>query len=113
MAQESTQKGNACPHCGKPVQVRWSMLLPSNNRNRSYKCGSCGGLYDLSDGSKVASILGGLVSLGPGVLLFGRLTRGHAGSMSSAVIGTLAVIVVFSLGSIVAGRLTLSLVPKR
>jgi hypothetical protein len=113
MAQLSTNRRNGCPHCGKPVRVRWSSLLPSNNRNRAYKCESCGGLYDLSDGSKVASILGGLVSMGPGVFLFGRLVRGHGGSVSSAVIGTAAVIAVFALGSIVAGRLALGLVPKR
>jgi hypothetical protein len=88
-------------------------LLPSNNRNRSYPCQSCGGRYDLSDGSKVASILGGVLSMGPGVFLFSRLTRGHGGSMSSVLIGTLAIMAVFACGSIVAGRLTLGLVPKK
>ncbi|HVU52525.1 MAG TPA: hypothetical protein VHL80_17720 [Polyangia bacterium] len=87
--------------------------MPSNNRNRSYKCESCGGRYDLSDGSKVASVLGGVVSMGPGVLLFGKLTRGHGGSMTSVLIGTLAILAVFAVGSIVAGRLTLGLVPKK
>jgi hypothetical protein len=51
--------------------------------------------------------------MAPGVLLFGKLTRGHGGSMSSVLIGTLAIMAVFAAGSIVAGRVTLGLVPKR
>jgi hypothetical protein len=95
------------------VRVRWSSLLPSNNRNRSYTCGACGGRYDLSDGSKVASILGGVLGLGPGVLLFGAVTRGQGGSKSSVLMGTIAIVAVFALGSIVSGRLALGLVRKR
>jgi hypothetical protein len=87
-------------------------LLPSNNRKRSFKCESCGKLYDLSDGSKTASILGGVVSLGPAVLLFGRITRGHSGSSTSLLIGTAVIIAVFALVSVVAGRLALGLVRK-
>jgi predicted RNA-binding Zn-ribbon protein involved in translation (DUF1610 family) len=112
MAPEPASKGNACPHCGKPVPVRWSSLLPSNNRNRSYKCPSCGGLYDLSDGSKMASIMGGLVGMGPGVLIFGRVARAGGNSKISIVLATAAVLAFFSLGAIVAGRLALGLVRK-
>jgi hypothetical protein len=92
------------------VHVRWTSLLPSNNRNRSFKCESCGGRYDVSDGSKVASILGGLVALGPGVLLFGKVT--HGGSRISVVLGTVVIIAVFAAGSVLAGRLALGLVRK-
>jgi hypothetical protein len=112
MAQESSPGKSDCPHCGKPVRVRWTSLLPSNNRNRSYKCEACGGLYDLSDGSKVASVLGGVVSMGPGVLLFGRLMQGRGGSVPSAILGTMVIIAVFAFGSILAGRLALGLVRK-
>jgi hypothetical protein len=112
MVDATTTKGNTCPHCGKPVRVRWASLLPSNNRKRAFKCESCGQLYDLSDGSKVASILGGVLALGPGVLLFGKITKGHGGSSLSMGLGTLAIILVFAAGSILAGRLTLGLVRK-
>lgn len=110
MADASTKKGSACPHCGKPVRVRWASLLPSNNRKRAFKCESCGGLYDLSDGSKMASILGGMLAMGPGVLLFGRITHGHTGF--AVAIGTAVIIAVFAAGSILAGRLMLGLVRK-
>jgi hypothetical protein len=112
MADASSKTGSACPHCGKPVRVRWASLLPSNNRKRSFKCESCGGLYDLSDGSKVASILGGLLALGPGVLLFAKITRGHTSSSIGVALGTLVIMAVFAAGSILAGRLALGLVRK-
>jgi hypothetical protein len=112
MPDATATKGSTCPHCGKPVRVRWATLLPSNNRKRSFKCESCGQLYDVSDGSKVASILGGLVALGPGVLIFGKITRGQGGSSMSVALGTLAIIALFAAGSILAGRLTLGLVRK-
>jgi hypothetical protein len=94
------------------VHVRWTNLLPSNNRKRSFKCESCGQKYDLSDGSKTASILGGVLSMGPGVLIMGRITRGQGGSPTSLLIGTAAIIAVFALVSVVAGRLALGLVRK-
>ncbi|HEX4406180.1 MAG TPA: hypothetical protein VH560_15185 [Polyangia bacterium] len=92
--------------------MRWASLLPSNDRKRSFKCAACGQLYDLSDGSKVASILGGVLSLGPGVLLFGNITRGHPRSPIAVALGTLVIIAVFAVGSIVAGRVALGLVRK-
>jgi hypothetical protein len=94
------------------VRVRWTSLLPSNNRKRAFKCESCGRLYDVSDGSKVASIMGGLIGLWPGVLLFGRITRGHGGHSLAMGLGTLAIVVAFGAGSILAGRLALGLVRK-
>jgi hypothetical protein len=94
------------------VRVQWTSLLPSNNRKRAFKCESCGQLYDLSDGSKVASIMGGLIALGPGVLLLSKITRGHDGSPLWVGLGTLAIVVVFAAGSIFAGRLALGLVRK-
>ena len=112
MSERSTGKGRACPYCGVLVHVRLMSLLPSNNRNRSFKCESCGQAYDLSDGSKTASILGGVVGMGPGVLAFGWITRGHGGSSVSVLIGTAAIAAVFAVGSIIAGRLTLNLVRK-
>jgi hypothetical protein len=112
MADDESTKGSNCPHCGKPVAVRWTSLLPSNDRKRSFKCASCGGLYDLSDGSKIASILAGVLGMGPGVLLFGRITRGHSGAVGS-LLGTLAVLAAFCLFSMAAGRIALRLVPKR
>lgn len=88
-------------------------LLPSNARNRAYTCVSCGGKFDTSDGSKMASIFGGLLGLGPGVLLFGRIAKGGGSSAAIAVAGTAVVIVSFGLASICLAWLTLRLVPKR
>jgi hypothetical protein len=109
---EPAKRRDSCPHCGKPVGLRWWLLLPSNNRNRKLKCQSCGGLYDVSDNSKMASIFGGLIGIGPGVLLLGRVTQRGGHSAASVIAGTVVAAACFALVSVIAGRLTLSLVRK-
>lgn len=61
----------------------------------------------------MASIFGGLLGFGPGVLLFGRLARAGSSSTAIALGGTAAVLLCFGLGSMGLAWLTLRLVPKR
>jgi hypothetical protein len=103
---------NACPHCGQPPGLRWWYLLPTNNRNRALKCDRCGGKYDVSDGSKIASIMGGLLGIGPAILLLGQIVKYGHGSAASIAAGTAAAAALFMAGSVVLGRLTLQLVSK-
>ena len=113
MPADVTRARGACPHCGKPAGLRWWSLLPSNQRNRSFKCQSCQQLYDVSDGSKMASILGGLIGIGPGALMFGRILHAEGRSAASMIEATAFVAGSFALGSVLFGWLTLRLVPKR
>lgn len=85
------------------------MLLPSNNRNREYRCQACSGKYDLSDTSRIASLFGGLIGLGPGIYLFGYLNKvgGHTALVTAA--GTIAVVVAFGICSLSLAWLTLRL----
>jgi uncharacterized protein (DUF983 family) len=113
MASENPSRRDACPHCGKPAGIRFRDLLPSNARNRAFKCRSCGGLYDLSDTCRIASMLGGLASMFPAIFLFGRIVKAGNGSKWAVVAGTAVLIVLFGVASIVVGTLTLRLQPKR
>ena len=112
MPNEAPRSGRACPHCGKPPGLRWSALLPSNSRNRSYACLTCGGRYDTSAVSKMASIFGGLLGIGPGIYLLGIVVKGHTHSAVAIGGGTLMVLVAFGIGSIGLGWLTLRLEAK-
>ena len=102
-----------CPHCGKPPGLRWTALLPSNDRNRAYSCLVCGGRYDTADVSKMAAIFGGLLGIGPGVYLLGLLVRGHHKSAAAVLVGTVAVVVAFAAGALALGWLMLRLEAKR
>ncbi|HXJ19332.1 MAG TPA: hypothetical protein VMT03_03795 [Polyangia bacterium] len=102
-----------CPHCGRPPGLRWYHLLPSNNRNRVLKCASCGGGYDLSDGAKIASMMGGFLGLGPSILLFGKIAKAGHGSAAATLTGTIVVAAAFALGSMLVASLALALVPKK
>lgn len=112
MTSPPATHGRACPHCGKPAGIRWTALLPSNARDRSFACKACGGRYDVSDVCKMASIFGGLLGLGPGIYLFGQLARGRGGSALTAIVGTAAVVLLFGIGSLGLAWVTLRLVPK-
>ena len=102
----------SCPRCGKPPGLRWTHFLPSNTRGRVLKCGACGGGYDLSDGCRIAGLMGGLLGLGPSILLFGRIVGvGHA-STPSVVAATAVVIAGFAVGSALLTWVTLRLVPR-
>ena len=113
MPNEAPRSARRCPHCGKPPGLRWSALLPSNARDRSFACLVCGGRYDTSDMSKMASIFGGLLRMGPGIYLLGTLVKGHSGSALAIGAGTLVVVAAFGIGSIGLGWLTLRLEAKR
>jgi hypothetical protein len=76
------------------------------------KCDACGGGYDLSDNCKMAGMLGGLLGLGPSILLFGRIIAAGHGSAASKIGATGVVIAGFMLGAIVVSWIALSLVPK-
>ena len=102
----------ACPHCGKPPRLRWWYLLPTNNSRRVLTCAQCNGGYDLSDSSKVASIMGGLLGLGPAVLLLGKIVKYGHGSKVWVVVATAAAAALFMTGSVLLGWLTARLVPK-
>lgn len=87
--------------------------MPSGVRNRAFKCRSCGGLYDLSDTCRIASMMGGLAGMFPAIFLFGRIVKAGSGSRWAVLAGTLVVALGFGLVSIVFGVLTLRLQPKR
>ncbi|MES1209286.1 MAG: hypothetical protein ABUS79_25390 [Pseudomonadota bacterium] len=112
MSQGSASSNRACPHCGKPPGLRWYHLLPSNNRNRVLKCVACGGAYDLSDGAKIASMMGGFLGMGPAILLFGKIARAGHGSAAATVAGTILVGAAFALGSMLVASLAMRLVAK-
>ena len=103
---------SSCPRCGKPPGLRWTYFLPSNTRNRVLKCDACGGGYDLSDNTKIAGLLAGLLSLGPSILLFGRIIAAGHGAAASKIAATGVVIAGFVLGSTLLSWITLKLVPK-
>ena len=103
---------SSCPRCGKPPGLRWTYFLPSNTRNRVIKCDACGGGSDLSANCKMAGLLGGLLGLGPAILLFGRIIAAGHGSIASKIAATGVVIAGFALGSTLLAWITLSLVPK-
>jgi hypothetical protein len=101
-----------CPRCGKPPGLRWTHFLPSNARGRVLKCQACGGGYDLSDGCRIAGLMGALLGMGPSILLFGRVVGAGHGSAISVIAGIAVVISGFALGSILLTWVSLRLVPK-
>jgi len=108
----SPRSRSSCPRCGKPPGLRWTYFLPSNTRGRVIKCDACGGGYDLSDNCKMLGLLGGLLGLGPAILLFGRIVAAGHGSAPSVIAGTGVVIAGFALGSMLLTWISLGLVPK-
>ena len=102
----------SCPRCGKPPGLRWTYFLPSNTRGRVLKCRACDGGYDLSDGCKIAGLMGGLLGLGPSILLFGRIVTAGHGSAPFVIAATAVVISGFTLGSLLLAWVSLRLVPK-
>jgi ribosomal protein S14 len=114
MAEELVVRSkDSCPHCGKPVGLSWWTLLPSSDRRRKLNCQACGRQYDLSDASKVSSMIGGLVGMGLTVLLlFGRIVKAGHGSKLFVGLGTVVVVLGFGLGAMALARITLRLEPK-
>jgi hypothetical protein len=112
--QPAVASKDACPHCGKPVGLRWWTLMPSSDRRRQLKCQACGKQYDLSDSCKVAAMMGGMAGMGLTVLLlFGRIVKAGHGSKLYIGAATAVVMLGFGLGALVLGRITLRLEAKR
>jgi len=104
---------DSCPHCGKPVGLSLWNLLPSSDRHRKLTCKACGRHYDLSDGCKISSMMGGMLGMGLTVLLlFGRIVAAGHGSKSYIVAATAVVLLGFCLGAIALARMTLRLERK-
>jgi hypothetical protein len=104
---------DACPRCGKPSGVTFWHLMPSNQRNRTLTCKACGGHYDLSDHSKMASILGALAGMAVGMVFpFQWIVKAGHGSKLSAFSGISVAAVCVGLGAAIAARLALRLVSK-
>lgn len=113
MSENAPQPSRAsCPHCGKPPGLRWTHFLPSNARGRVLKCQACGGGYDLSDGCKMAGMMGALLGMGSAILLFGRIVKAGHASAPSKIAGTAVVIAGFALGSALVTWISLKLVRK-
>ena len=108
----TSAKPTACPHCGKPTGLRWSYLLPSGNRSRVFTCAQCGRKYDLSDGAKVASIMGALLGGWPAIMAVGKITRYGGGGAVWIGLGTAAAAAIFIGVTVLVTRLALRLVPK-
>jgi hypothetical protein len=109
---QSSKSRTSCPRCGKDVGLHWKTLLPSNSRARSFKCEACGGGYDLSDNTRVASLLAGILSFGPGVLLFGSVVKAGGHSKVAVVAGTACIAALFVVVSLVVAWATLRLQQK-
>ena len=113
MANEPTERHrSSCPRCGARVHLRLRDLFPSGDRHRVLKCSACGGHYDLSDGCRIASMMAGLVAMGPGILLFSRVVRAGHGTKLSLLAGTSVVALAFGVSAVLVALLTLRLVPK-
>lgn len=104
---------NACPHCGKPPGLRFWHLLPSGSSRRVLTCVHCGGKYDLSDTSKMASIMGGLLGIGPGIYALGTIVKHGHGSAVNTVAGTATAAAFFMAGSLFFAWITQRLVSKK
>jgi hypothetical protein len=113
MSTETTRAKDACPHCGKSVGLsRWD-LLPSRENNRVLTCKACGGHFDLSNGCKMTSIIGGMVGMALAMAFpFQWIVRvGHASKLSIAA-GIAVAAVSIGLAATTAARLTLALEAK-
>lgn len=103
---------NVCPHCGKRPGLKWWYLLPSNNTRRVLKCVQCGGRYDLSDTSKIASIFGGLLGVGPAIIVLGKIVKYGHGQIAWIGAGTAVAAGIFMAGSLLLAWVTSRIVPK-
>ena len=104
---------DACPHCGGTTGMSLWALFPSRDNNRRLTCKSCGRSYDVSNNSKMASVLAGMLGMAAGTMgpFVWILKAGH-GSKLSVVGGIATVMLCIGFAAVAAGRLTLSLVKK-
>jgi hypothetical protein len=77
-------------------------------------CKACGGHFDLSNGCKMTSIIGGMVGMALAMAFpFQWIVRAGHGTKLSVVGGIAIAAVSIVLASSTAARLTLALEPKR
>jgi hypothetical protein len=114
MSTETTRAKDACPHCGKSVGLSGWDLLPSRDNNRVLTCKACGGHFDLSNGCKMTSIIGGMTGMALAMSFpFQWIVRaGHASKLSIAA-GIAVAALLIGLAATTAARLTLALEAKR
>ena len=114
MSRETTRAKDACPHCGRSVGLTFWNLLPSRENNRLLVCKACGGHYDLSNGCRMTSILGGMVGMALAMAFpFQWIVKAGHASKGSIAAGILLAALSIALASVTAARLTLALEAKR
>jgi hypothetical protein len=91
----------------------WWDLLPSRDNKKFFVCKACGGHYQLSNGTKMASVMGGMVGMAVGMFFPFQwiATAGH-GSKLSIVEGVVAAALTLGLASTGAARVALQLEAK-
>jgi hypothetical protein len=110
---ETSRKRSSCPHCGRPVRLTWSQLLPPRDNKRVLTCESCGGHFDLANSTKMTAVATGMVGmilamLGP----FQWIVKAGGGSRPALFGGLLVSIGIVALAAMTASRLTLNLERK-
>lgn len=111
---ETTRARDTCPHCGRPVGLTFWNLLPSRDNSRVLTCKACGGHFDLSNGCKMTSIIGGMLGMALAMMFpFQWIVRAGNGTKLSIVAGIAVAAVSIGFASTTAARLTLALEAKR
>jgi hypothetical protein len=111
---ETTRVRDACPHCGRSVGLSFWNLLPSRENNRVLTCKACGGHFDLSNGCKMTSIIGGMLGMALAMAFpFQWIVRAGHGTKLSIAAGIAVAALSIGFVSTTAARLTLALEAKR
>jgi hypothetical protein len=114
MTNPSTRPKDACPHCGRPVNLAWWSLLPSLDNKKFLICAACSGQFELANGTKMASVMAGMVGMMLGMFFpFQWIARAGHGSKLSIIEGIAVAALVVGFSSTTAARLTLQLEPKK
>ena len=77
-----------------------------------FTCTQCGGKYDLSDGAKIASIMGALLGGWPAIMAVGKISHYGGGGAAWILLGTAAAAGIFIGVTVLVARLALRLVAK-
>ena len=109
----TNRKKDACPHCGRSVDLVWWDLLPSVDNKTFFICKACGGRYQLSNACKMASVVGGMVGMALGMFLpFQWLVSAGHGSKLSIVEGVAAAALTLGLAAVGSARVAMQLEPS-
>ena len=110
---ETTRRRDSCPHCGRSVGLAWLDLLPSRDNKRVFTCKACGGHFDLSNASKMASVVGGMLGMAFGMFFpFEWIVKAGHGSKLYVVAGIAVAALTIVLAATTAARLALRLESK-